>query len=103
MSVIEWFKNMRKNESRNFICFDIIEFYPSISEELLNRTLDFASVYDTISEDERGIILQPKKSLLSHNKDLWQKKSNSTFDVAMGSYDSAETCELVGCYLLSKL
>ena len=58
---------------------------------------------DTISEDERGIILQPKKSLLSHNKDLWQKKSNSTFDVATGSYDGAETCELVGCYLLSKL
>ena len=63
-SAIEWFKNMRKNESRNFICFDIIEFYPPISEELLNRALDFASVYDTISEDERGIILQAQKSLL---------------------------------------
>ena len=63
-SAIEWFKNMRKNESRNFICFDIIEFYPPISEALLNRALDFASVYDTISEDERGIILQAQKSLL---------------------------------------
>ena len=25
------------------------------------------------------------------------------FDVTMGSYDGAETCELVGCYLLSQL
>ena len=27
----------------------------------------------------------------------------SLFDVIMGSYDGAETCELVGCYLLSQL
>ena len=35
----------------------------------------------------------------------WQKRnSNTPFDVSdMGSYDGAETCELVGCYLLSQL
>ena len=40
-----------------------------------NRALDFTSSYDTIGE--RVVILQAKKSLLSHNKDLWQKKSNT--------------------------
>ena len=32
-----------------------------------------------------------------------QKKGNATFDVKMGSYDGAETCELVGSFLLSQL
>ena len=30
-------------------------------------------------------------------------KGNTTFDVTMGSYDGAETCELVGNFLLSQL
>ena len=34
----------------------------------------------------------------------WEKRnSTSNFDVTTGSYDGAETCELVGCYLLSQL
>ena len=32
-----------------------------------------------------------------------QKKGNTTFDVTMGSYDGAETCELVGSFPLSQL
>ena len=31
------------------------------------------------------------------------KKGTSPFDVTIGSYDGAETCELVGCFLLSQL
>ena len=35
----------------------------------------------------------------------WSKKegSNNLFDVTMGSYDGAEACELVVCFLLSQL
>ena len=34
----------------------------------------------------------------------WEKKSAcNQFDVTMGSFDGAETCELVGCYILSLL
>ena len=45
-----------------------------------------------------------KKSLLFNENTPWCKKtSNSLFGVSMGSYDGAETCELVGSYLLSKL
>ena len=34
---------------------------------------------------------------------VWVKKGNELFDVSMGSYDGAETCELVGQYLLNKM
>ena len=38
----------------NFICFDIVEFYPSISrQDLLNKALDFASIYDKITAEEQ--------------------------------------------------
>ena len=40
----------------------------------------------------------------STNGKPWAKKnSRNSFDVTMGSYDGAETCELVGSYLLSQL
>ena len=32
-----------------------------------------------------------------------KRTSTSNFHVTMGSYDGAETCQLVGCYLLSQL
>ena len=34
---------------------------------------------------------------------MGKRNSTTLFDVTMGSYDGAETCELVGCYLLSQL
>lgn len=103
-SVLTWFQNIPDKQSTNFICFDVVEFYPSITEKTLNAALDFASQYDPITQEERNIILHAKKSLLFHNDQTWSKKSSlSSFDVTMGSFDGAETCELVGCFLLSKL
>ena len=63
--------------------------------------LDF-SAYDNITNDELNII-HAKKSILIHKQQAWQKKGDTTFDVTMGSYDGAETCELVGSFLLSQL
>ena len=58
----------------------------------------------TISDDDRNIILQAKQSLLFNNGNPWQKRNTNTlFDVTMGSYHGAETCELVGTYILSQL
>ena len=92
-SVIEWFKAIE----------NIVEFYPSISQDLLNKALDFASAYDNITNDERNIIIHAKNSILIHKQQAWQKKGDTTFDVTMGGYDGAETCELVGSFLLSQL
>ena len=44
-----------------------------------------------------------KNSILIHKHIPWQKKGNTTFDETMGSYDGAETYELVGSFLLSQL
>ena len=47
-AVIKWFNNMPNKSTRSFISFDIVDFYPSISEELLKESLAFASQYDEI-------------------------------------------------------
>ena len=50
--------------------------------------------------------MQAKRSLLFSRNTTWCKKTTkSLFDVTMGSFvfDGAETCELVGSYLLSQL
>ena len=89
--------------NNTFVCFDIVEFYPSISQDLLNKALDFASAYDNITNDERNIIIHAKNSILVYQQQSWQKKGVTTFDVTVGSYDGAETCELLGSFLLSQL
>ena len=103
-SVLQWFERLTNKSDLAFICFDVAEFYPSISEDLLNRALDFASEHLNISASERQTIINSKHSLLFSEGQPWEKRtSTSNFDVTMGSYDGAETCELVGCYLLSQL
>ena len=47
--------------------------------------------------------MHAKNSILVHKQQTWQKKGDTTFDVTMGSYYGAETCELVGSFLLSQL
>ena len=64
-SVIKWFERTNKQTTPQFICFDIEEFYPSISQDLLNRALDFTSAYDNITDDERNIITYAKHSILT--------------------------------------
>ena len=41
--------------------------------------------------------------MLYSKRNPWTKKGEKSFDVAMGSFDGAECCELVGLFLLSKL
>ena len=92
--MIEWFKAIENKQHHSFICSDIVEVYPSISQDLLNKALDFASAYDNITNDERNIIIHAKNSILIHKQQAWQKKGDTIFDVTMGSYDGAQTCKL---------
>ena len=105
-SVLRWFNNLENKRSLSFISFDVCDFYPSITEKLLNKALDFASKYRHISKQERDIILHTKQSLLFWDGKPWEKKnSNNKFDVTMGSFDGAETCELmdaISCPSLQK-
>ena len=90
-SVLSWFNNITNKHQYSFIAFDIIDFYPSISIELLTAALDFASKYDQITDAEREIILHAKKSCLHKSGEYWGKKSScNLFDVTMGSFDGAD-------------
>ena len=77
-SVIEWFKAIKNKQHYSFICFDIEEFYSSISQDLLKRALDFASAYGNITDDKRNIITHTKHSILMHKQQPWQKKGDNT-------------------------
>ena len=48
-TVINWFKNIKRKEACSFIKFDIVEFYPSISENLLMKAIEFAQTYAEIN------------------------------------------------------
>ena len=74
-----------EKEKHAIITFDVCDFYPSISEDLLLKALNYASRFTTITQQDRHIITH----------------ANNMFDVTMGSYDAVETCELIGAYMLS--
>ena len=103
-SVIDWYINIRGKRNSSFVVFDIENFYPSITLELLNNAIKFASEKCTISENDLSIIMQSRQTLLFYDKQPWVKKTGTeNFDVPMGCYDGAEVCELVGCYILNQL
>ena len=103
-TVINWFKNLSDKHKRKFIKFDIAEFYPSISENLLNKSIAYAKSFTKIEDNAINAIKLARKSLLFNKDGTWVKKGDDTlFDVTMGSFDGAKICELVGLYLLDKL
>ena len=81
--------------------YHIEEFYPSISEDLLKKAINYARTFVVISNDKEETIMHCRKSLLFNNLDIWTKKEgNKDFDVTIGSFDGTEICELVGLYIL---
>ena len=52
---IDGFKNIKNKKSSTFIEFDIIEFYRSITRELLLKSLNHARKYMGITDEEMEI------------------------------------------------
>ena len=103
-AVIDWFRAIENKKACKFIKFDIAESYPSISAELLEKSINFARIIIEIEDKTIDIINHARKSLLFHDGNAWVKKEgNPLYDVNTGSYSGAEVCELVGLYLLGKL
>ena len=101
-AVITWFKGIPSKSRTRFVNFDIVDYYPSVSADLLNRALDYASRFTQVTQEDREVILHTKRSLLYNNNIPWVKQG-SEFDIAMGSFDGAEVTDLVGLYLLSQV
>ena len=69
--VIEWFKNIKNKQKHKFIVFDIKDFYPTITKDLLTK---FAEEKVQISDDDKKIIYHARKSLLFNEEGTWMKK-----------------------------
>ena len=59
--VIEWFKNITNKQKNKFIVFDIKDFYPTITKDLLTKCLKFAEEKVQISNDDKKIIYYARK------------------------------------------
>ena len=85
-SVIKWFTALENKTDCPSIKFDIREFYPFITEDLLKTSLSFASKYQNTPEEDIRIINHCRKSLLFSDNQPWKKKnSEGCFNVAIRS------------------
>ena len=95
---------MPNKKNTAFIQFGITDFYHSITEHALGRTLELVSQHVPVSQYDIRIIKHCCKSLHFHDGKSWIKKlDNHLFDVTMGSFDGAKVCKLVGALNLSQL
>ena len=68
--VLQWFQETLNKQASSFINFDI-DFYPSITEHLLLRAIDFAKQYAEIKESDIDIIINAKRTLVFYSKEPW--------------------------------
>ena len=61
-AVLQWFSDVTDKNDETFIKFDIVEFYPSISENLLSKT--FAKSLVAVTAHEESIIWHSRKYIL---------------------------------------
>ena len=99
-TVITWFKNIRSKSSSFFIKFDIVDFYHSISKDVILKAINFAKSVSPIQGKFIETIFGCRKALLFNKNEVCIIKDNPYFHVTMGNYDGAEVCELVGLYIL---
>ena len=61
VSAIKWFNSLKGNHLIKFLMFDIKNFYSSITQDLLNKVLSFASEYIYISKCDNDVINNARK------------------------------------------
>ena len=71
---IKWYKEYGDKKGCTFIKYDIKEFYPSITEDTLDKAIELAKEYIAISDEKIKIIKHCRKTVLSFNDNLWIKK-----------------------------
>ena len=96
-------QNFLYSERSRFFTSDIVDFYPSITEKLLEDSFCFAKQWVEIDDETSAVIKHCRKSLLFSRDSAWIKKSGSLFLVTMGSFDGAKVREMVGLFLLHQL
>ena len=92
--MINRFTGVVSKQQCMFLCFDIFEFYNSISEKLLDGAMDFASQHTNISRGDKEIVFHSRKSLLfnKNHARLKKTKDDPLLDVPV-------VCELIGTFI----
>ena len=63
--MIDWFRGIEGKTQRTFACFDIINFYLSISEDLLKKAVNFANEHVELTDSEVESSSKPEKHFCS--------------------------------------
>ena len=72
---LNWFDGLSNNTNLTFLTFDIVEFYPSITETILRKALEFAQEHTTIKDIKIDAILNARQTLMfTKGKNVEQKK-----------------------------
>ena len=69
-TVINWFRKIKNKKKCIFMQFDIEEFYPSVSKDLLMKVVNYAKTLVNISDEEINTVMHSKKFLLINNTDI---------------------------------
>ena len=96
-------KGKQKTNQSRFLNFGVVDFYPSIYEDLIVKSITFAKIHTDINDDAIETVFNARKTLLFSGSNVWVKQPVDTFDVALGSSYGVKVCELVGFYLLDQL
>ena len=86
-AVINCFKNIQNKSI--FIQFDIEEFYLSISKELAQKAINYASTFVRISNEEVNVIMHSRKSSLFDSNNICIKKGGNS-NVTMGCFNGTD-------------
>ena len=102
-STIDWFVKLENKKKLRFLQFDVVDFYASITPQILENSLTFAARFIPINQLTRNTIWQATNSFLFSNQQAWIKNRGGSFDITVGGYHGAEVCDLIGLYLLFQL
>ena len=101
---IEWFRRIKNKSKTTFMQFDIIDFYPSITKNILIDSINYVRKYADVTKEQYEIILACRKTVIENNESTWVKSGLDNFDVPIvGGYDSSQIADLVGLYILNIL
>ena len=106
---LNWFKELDRQKTLTFLQLDIVEYYPSITEEILDKAFEFANEVLGYKIDSKTVkIIKHSRNSFLYTKNKtdtntpWAKKTG-LFDVTMGAPDGAEICEFVGLMIINEV
>ena len=80
--------------------FDIIDFYPSITKNILIYSINYARKYVDVSNEQYEMILADRKTVIKNNESTWVKSGLDNFD-----FPNSRPCRFIyiKIYLLQSL